>query len=124
VNRVLRRIYEKDRENYIRKSFIICSFYPILLIAIIEVRFLAGLGIFLFDTTTRPALGPTQPPIQWAPGILSLGVKLPEREAEHSLPYSAEVNNACLHSHNTPSWRGSQLKKSTRDNFILLIQHY
>jgi hypothetical protein len=29
------------------------------------------------------ALGPTQPPIQWVSGALSLGVKRPEREADH-----------------------------------------
>jgi len=34
-----------------------------------------GLGIFLFTTSPRPALVPTQPPIQWIPGTLSLGVK-------------------------------------------------
>jgi hypothetical protein len=34
-----------------------------------------GLGIFLFDTVSRPALGPTQPPIQRVPGALSLGGK-------------------------------------------------
>jgi len=35
------------------------------------------LGIFLFITASRSALGrPTQPPIQWVPGALSLGVKL------------------------------------------------
>jgi hypothetical protein len=28
------------------------------------VRIPAGTGIFLFDTVSRPALGPTQPPIQ------------------------------------------------------------
>jgi hypothetical protein len=44
-----------------------------------------GLGI------SRTALGPTQPPIQWVPGTLSLGVKLPGREADHSFPSSAEV---------------------------------
>jgi len=27
-----------------------------------------GLGIFLFSATSRPALGPTQHPIQWIPG--------------------------------------------------------
>jgi hypothetical protein len=50
-----------------------------------------GLGIFLFTTTSRTALGPTQPPIQWIPGALSLGVKRPVREADHSPPSSAEV---------------------------------
>jgi hypothetical protein len=34
-----------------------------------------GLGIFLFTTASRPALRPTQPPIRWVPGALSLGVK-------------------------------------------------
>jgi hypothetical protein len=41
-----------------------------------------GLGIFLFATASRPALGPTQAPIQWVPGALYLGVKLPGREAD------------------------------------------
>jgi hypothetical protein len=36
-----------------------------------------GLGIFLFTTASRLALGTTQPPIQWVPGALSLGVKRP-----------------------------------------------
>jgi hypothetical protein len=40
---------------------------------------------------TRMALGPTQPPIQWVPGALSLEVKRQGREADHSPPYSAEV---------------------------------
>jgi hypothetical protein len=38
-----------------------------------------GLGIFLL------------PPIQWVPGALSLGVKRPGREVDHSPPSSAEV---------------------------------
>jgi hypothetical protein len=37
---------------------------------------------------------PTQPPIQWVPGSLSLGVKQPWREAHHSPQSSAEVKNA------------------------------
>jgi hypothetical protein len=32
-----------------------------------------------------------QPPIQWVPGTLSLGVKRPGREADHSPTSSAEV---------------------------------
>jgi hypothetical protein len=69
-----------------------------------------GLGIFLFTTASRMALGPTQPPIQWVPGALSLGVKRPGREADHSSPSSAEVKEYVelyIHSPNTPSWRGS-----------------
>jgi hypothetical protein len=50
-----------------------------------------GLGIFLFNTAFRTALGLTQPPIQWVPGTLSLGVKWPGREADHSPQSSAEV---------------------------------
>jgi hypothetical protein len=34
---------------------------------------------------------PTQPPIQWVTGALSLGVKRPGREADHSPQSSAEV---------------------------------
>jgi hypothetical protein len=37
-------------------------------------------------------LGPTQPPIQWVPG--SLRWKRPGREAEHSILYSAEIENS------------------------------
>jgi hypothetical protein len=53
-----------------------------------------GLGIFLFTTASRMALKPTQPPIQWIPGALSLGIKRPGRETGHSPPFSAEVKNA------------------------------
>jgi hypothetical protein len=49
-----------------------------------------GLGIFLFTTASRTAVRLTQP-IQWVPGALSLGVKRPGREADHSPPSSAEV---------------------------------
>jgi hypothetical protein len=52
------------------------------------------LGIFLSATASRTALGPTQPPIQWLPGALSLGVKRPGRETDHSPPSSAEIKNA------------------------------
>jgi hypothetical protein len=52
-----------------------------------------GLGIFLFSTASGPYLEPTQPPIQWVSGPLSLRVKRPDREADHSPPSSAEVKN-------------------------------
>jgi hypothetical protein len=51
------------------------------------------LGIFLF-TASRTALGPTQPPIRWVPGALSLGLKRPPRETDHSPSSSAEIKNA------------------------------
>jgi hypothetical protein len=38
---------------------------------IIGVRFPAGCGNFLFQIVSRPALGPTQAPIQWVPAVLS-----------------------------------------------------
>jgi hypothetical protein len=50
-----------------------------------------GLGIFLFTTASRTSLEPTQPRIQGVPGSLSLGVKRPDRETDHSPPSSAEV---------------------------------
>jgi hypothetical protein len=43
---------------------------------------------------SRTALGPTQPPIQCVRGVLSLGVRRPGREADHSPPSSDEVKNA------------------------------
>jgi hypothetical protein len=63
-------------------------------IGVLEFDSRRGLGIFLFTTASRTALGPTQPPIQWVPGALSLGVKRPGREADHSSPSSAEVKNS------------------------------
>jgi hypothetical protein len=45
-------------------------------------------GIFFFATA------PIQPPIQWAPGTLTAGVKRPGHEAHHSPPSSAAIKNA------------------------------
>jgi hypothetical protein len=83
-----------------------------------------GLGIFLFTTAFRTALVPIQPPIQWVPGALYLGVRRPGREAHQSPPSSAEVKEFVelyLHFPNTPSWRGAQLKH--RDNFTFSFCH-
>jgi len=49
---------------------------------------------FVFDTASRPALGPTNLPIRWVLGTLSSGVKWPGREANQLPPSSAEVKNA------------------------------
>jgi hypothetical protein len=86
-----------------------------------------GLGIFLFTTASRPALGPTQHHIQWVQGAPSLGVKWPGREANHSPPSSAEVKERVelyLHSPNTPSWRGAQLGGAQGQLYIFLLPFY
>jgi hypothetical protein len=64
--------------------------------------FPAEAGNFLFTTSSRPALGPTHTPIQWISGTLSLGVKHPGCEADHSTPSSAKVKNAWSSTSNRP----------------------
>jgi hypothetical protein len=61
-----------------------------------------GLGNFVFTTSSRPALGPTQPPIQWVPEALSLRVKLMGREADNSPPSSAKVKKASSYTSTPP----------------------
>jgi hypothetical protein len=52
---------------------------------------------FLFCTSFILVLGPTQPAIKWVPEALSLGVKWPGREADHSSPTSAEVKKTWIY---------------------------
>jgi hypothetical protein len=72
-----------------------------------------GLRIFLFTTASRTALGPTQPPIQWVTGALSLGGKsgwgVRLTTHLHLLPRSV-MRGTMPPLPNTPSWRGAQLK--------------
>jgi hypothetical protein len=49
--------------------------------------------IFIFFIEFRLALVPTQPPVQWVPGILSLGIKWLGCEADHSPPSTAKIKN-------------------------------
>jgi hypothetical protein len=70
-----------------------------------EIRVPVRLRIFFI--TSRPVLGPTQPPIQWVSRALSPGVKRPrsrKRGSIHPFPH-------------TPSWHSAWLVKH-RDNFI------
>jgi hypothetical protein len=51
----------------------------------------------LYSMSSRPALGPTQRPIQWVPGAPSLGVKRLGRNADHSPPASSEVKKMWIY---------------------------
>jgi hypothetical protein len=61
-----------------------------------------GLDSLKGTTTSRPVVGPTEPPIQWVPRVLCLGVKRPGHVADYSLPLSAEVKNAWSYTCTSP----------------------
>jgi hypothetical protein len=80
-----------------------------------------GLGIFLFTTVSRPALGPTQP-------HYPLGTRGSFHGCKEARVWSCPLTSIyCrgkkkivalyIHSPNTPSWRGASLKR--KDNFSL-----
>jgi hypothetical protein len=53
-----------------------------------------GERIFPVASVSRPALGSTQPPVQWVPGGPFPGAKArPGRDPDHSPPSSADVEN-------------------------------
>jgi hypothetical protein len=54
-------------------------------------------GSRIISTFSRPALDPTEPPIQWVPGALSTELKRLGREADHSPATSAEVKKIWIY---------------------------
>jgi hypothetical protein len=74
-----------------------------------------GLGIFLFTIASRTSLGHTQPPIQWVPGALSLGVNRPGREADHLPPSNAEVKK-CVELSTLPTRLHGAVLSSAQDS--------
>jgi hypothetical protein len=56
-----------------------------------RVRFPAGARNFSLHHRVHNGSGVTQPPIEWVPGAISLGVKRLDREADNSPASSAEV---------------------------------
>jgi hypothetical protein len=74
------------------------------------------LGIFFFSSASRPALEPSQPPIQWVPGV-----NRPRREGDHSPASTAEVKNAWRYTstpHSSP-WHGAWLSTETFISHLL-----
>jgi hypothetical protein len=53
-----------------------------------------GAKDFLFAITSKPTLGPSQPPLQLVPGAVSPDLWQQGRKADDSPPPSAEVQNA------------------------------
>jgi hypothetical protein len=94
------------------------------MIGVLGFDFRQVLGIFLCSTASRTAPGPTQPPIQWVPAALSLGVKRSGREADHSPPYSSKVKTEWSYTSTTQyafmAW--CSVKKKHRDNFTLPLE--
>jgi hypothetical protein len=74
---------------FIRLTFV---FYIVNVLLHPEFTSRQGLGLFILSVSS-PALGPTQPPLQWVPGALSPWVKRPGSEADRSPSSRAEVNN-------------------------------
>jgi hypothetical protein len=60
------------------------------------VRFLAQESLSVLQNVQTDAAA-TRPPIQWVVGVLSLEVKQPELEADHSIPSCAQVMNESSH---------------------------
>jgi hypothetical protein len=75
---------------------------------------------FLFSTSSWPAPGPIQPPIQWVPRALTPVVKQPGRESDHSPQTSAEVMKKIHPLPHTLSWCSARLVKH-RGNFTFKI---
>jgi hypothetical protein len=97
---ILNEMIEPDRDRAIRLRC--CKLLPlhcysknIVQLIVLLTRFDSrqGLGIFLLAITSRPALDPTQPRINWVAGVLSPGIKRPGSETGHSPPSSDEVKN-------------------------------
>jgi len=71
-------------------------------------------------------LGPTQPPIQWVPAILTPGAERPGREAGHLPPSGTEVKNAWRYTSTLQyvfmEW--CLVKHKENFTFTLILIHY
>jgi hypothetical protein len=65
--------------------------------------------------------------MQWVTGALSLRIKQPGHEADHSAASSVEVKECVelyIHSPNTSSWSSAQFKKRAGTNLPYIIYIY
>jgi len=76
---------------------------------------------FLITSISRPVLGPTKPLILWVLRVLSLGVKQPGHEADHSPPSSAEIKNAWSCTSTPPYIFMAQCLIKHKNNFTFTI---
>jgi hypothetical protein len=58
---------------------------------------LVPVGSRIFSTSSRPALGPTQPRIPWVSGVFPPGVKQQWREDDQSPPATADVKKMWIY---------------------------
>jgi hypothetical protein len=65
--------------------------------------------IYLFSKSSWPALGSTQPPVQWVPAPLSPGVQQRKRGAYH-LPHHVNVKGKFLPVHAMKAYKGEEIK--------------
>jgi hypothetical protein len=78
--------------------------------------------IFLLSTLSSKVLGPSQPPLQWVPGNVYLGVKWLGREADRSPPTSAEVINMWIYTSTPPAFFGFEpLHDNDYEKYGLLV---
>jgi hypothetical protein len=62
----------------------------------------APVGSRIFSSSHHPALGPTQAPIYWVPGVFSPGLERQGREADHLPPAGAEVKEMWIYTSTPP----------------------
>jgi hypothetical protein len=79
---------------------------------------------FLLTTASRQALGPTQPPVQGVPVVLSPGVKLPGRKSDNKSSSSIEVKNAWSYTSIIPYVIMAWCFVKHRDNVTFTFERY
>jgi hypothetical protein len=75
-------------------------------------------GFFLYSS--RQALGDTTPPIQEVAGLLTPGVKTPEREVDYSPSSSAECKNAWRYTYTSPNVFTAWCLIKLKENVVIL----